>query len=176
VIDCRVFTTIAQGRWPSDHAGTLAEFSLTPVDADADGLHDAWEVANFGAITTQDSSGDADLDSLNNFAEQGFGSNPNNAGDLNPLRTSIAGDALQITYRRINGGSEDDGVYTVEGVRYLIELSSDLQNWVLADDRSSLLGNPLAVGNRIEEATYKVTPQVGSDRVFVRLRLESDTP
>jgi endonuclease/exonuclease/phosphatase family metal-dependent hydrolase len=176
VIDCRVFTTIAQGRWPSDHAGTLAEFALAPVDADADGLHDAWEMANFGAITTQDSSGDADLDLLNNFAEQGFGSNPNNPSDLNPLRTSMAGDALQITYRRINGGSEDDGVYTVEGIRYLIELSSDLQNWVLADDRSSLLGIPLAVGNRIEEVTYKITTQAGSDRVFVRIRLESDTP
>ncbi|MED5585520.1 MAG: endonuclease/exonuclease/phosphatase family protein [Verrucomicrobiota bacterium] len=176
VVDCRVFTTIAQDRWPSDHAGTLAEFSLAPVDVDADGLHDAWEVANFGAITTQDSSGNGDLDLLNNFAEQGFGTNPNNPGDPDPLRTFLEDGELHIIYRRIAGGSEDSGVYTVDGIRYLIELSSDLRNWVLADDRSILPGTPLAVGNRIEEVSYKVTPQAGSDRVFVRIRLESDTP
>jgi len=176
VMDCRVFTTIPQGRWPSDHAGTLAEFSLTPVDADADGLHDAWEVANFGAITTQGASGNPDIDLLDNFSEQAFGTDPKKPGDPDPVRIFLAGDELHITYRRISGGYEGNGNYTAGGIRYFIELSSDLRDWVRAEENSNPLGAPVTVGNRIEEATYQVTPEAGSDRVFVRLRLESDTP
>ncbi|MDP6207142.1 MAG: endonuclease/exonuclease/phosphatase family protein, partial [Roseibacillus sp.] len=72
VVDCQVFTTIEQGRWPSDHAGVLAEFSVAPVDFDSDGLSDAWEVAKFGSTLNQDASGNPDGDRLNNFGEQGF--------------------------------------------------------------------------------------------------------
>ncbi|HIG84189.1 MAG TPA: hypothetical protein EYG40_01755 [Verrucomicrobia bacterium] len=176
VIDCRVFTTIPQGRWPSDHAGVLAEFAVAPVDADSDGLHDAWEVANFGSITTQDSSGNSDRDLLDNFGELGFGTNPNDPVDSAPLRTSFEGNEFQITYRRIAGGSEENGVYTVEGIRYLIELSSDLRNWEPTAGRSNPIGTPLAVGKRIEEATYQINSEIGNDQVFIRIHLESVAP
>ena len=176
VIDCRVFTTIPQGRWPSDHAGVIAEFAVAPVDADSDGLHDSWEVANFGSITTQDSSGNSDRDLLDNFAEQGFGTDPNDPIDSAPLRTSFESNEFQITYQRIAGGSENNGIYTVEGIRYLIELSSDLRNWEPAAERSNLIGTPPEVGRRIEEATYQINSQVGNDQVFIRIRLESVVP
>ena len=176
VIDCQVFTTIPQGRWPSDHAGVIAEFAVAPVDADSDGLHDAWEVANFGSITTQDSSGNSDRDLLDNFGEQGFGTNPKDPLDSTPLRTSFEGNEFQIAYRRIAGGSEENGVYTVEGIRYLIELSSDLRHWEQAAGLSNPIAPPSAIDKRIEEATYQIGSQVGNDQAFIRIRLESIVP
>ena len=52
--------------------------AATPADTDADGLPDAWEIANFGNLT-QTAVGDADGDGFSNLAEYQGGSNPNSA-------------------------------------------------------------------------------------------------
>ena len=49
----------------------------TPDDTDADGLTDAWEIANFGDILQQDGSGDPDADWGSNLAEEAAGTDPN---------------------------------------------------------------------------------------------------
>jgi hypothetical protein len=50
----------------------------TPLDVDADGLPDAWEIANFGNITAQNGTGDPDGDFASNRIEYLAGTNPNN--------------------------------------------------------------------------------------------------
>ena len=47
------------------------------IDVDHDGLPDAWEITNFGSITAQSGSGDADGDGLSNAQEKALGTNPN---------------------------------------------------------------------------------------------------
>jgi hypothetical protein len=178
VIDCQVFTTIAQGRWPSDHAGVLAEFSVSPVDSEPDGLADAWEVAHFGDTTSQDASGDLDGDRLNNFGEQGFGTDPTEQNDHAPLQVVAAQGEFRIAYHRLAGGRADGSSYTSRGIRYLIELSNDLQAWAPAGARAVPIGSPLGVGGGIEEAFYRIDPPAGQSltRQFVRIRLEPDGP
>ena len=49
-----------------------------PVDADGDGLADAWEVQHFGGLSANP-SGDPDGDGVNNLREFRAGTNPNDA-------------------------------------------------------------------------------------------------
>jgi hypothetical protein len=179
VVDCRVFTTIAQGRWPSDHAGVLAEFSVAPVDFDSDGLSDAWEVAKFGNILSQGASGNPDGDRLNNFGEQGFGTNPNAANDPALLEVRSEMGEFRLAYRRLPGGTANGSSYTSHAIRYLIELSNDLETWAPASARAVPIGSPLEIANGIEEALYRLDPPSGGetpDRQFVRVRLEPVGP
>ncbi|MEI7900636.1 MAG: thrombospondin type 3 repeat-containing protein, partial [bacterium] len=46
------------------------------IDVDHDGLPDSWEIANFGSITAQSGSDDADGDGLSNAQEKALGTNP----------------------------------------------------------------------------------------------------
>lgn len=48
----------------------------TPSDLDADGLGDAWEIANFGSITAQTGGGDPDNDYATNAEEFAASTNP----------------------------------------------------------------------------------------------------
>jgi hypothetical protein len=179
VVNCQVFTTIAQGRWPSDHAGTLAEFSVAPVDSDSDGLSDAWEIAKFGNISSQGASGNPDGDHLNNFGEQGFGTNPNAPNDPALLEVRSDMGEFRITYRRLLGGTANGSSYTSHAIRYLIELSNDLETWAPASERAVPIGSPLETENGIEEAVYRIDPPAdgaSSDLQFVRIKLESVAP
>jgi List-Bact-rpt repeat protein/immunoglobulin I-set domain protein len=54
------------------------------VDADGDGLADAWEIANFGSITNQNASMDFDRDGNSNLTEFRDGTNPTNKTSLLP--------------------------------------------------------------------------------------------
>ena len=47
------------------------------IDVDQDGLVDSWEMTNFGSLTAQIGTGDADNDGVNNALEEEMGTNPN---------------------------------------------------------------------------------------------------
>lgn len=96
------------------------------IDVDKDGLKDAWEITNFGNLTSQNGSGDADLDGVTNLMEQNAGTNPNLAdsdadgvsdlaelqGGTNPLNAASVLDtnvvnvlpAYELTYMPAMGG------------------------------------------------------------------------
>ena len=50
----------------------------TPLDLDADGLADAWEISNFGNTAAQNGTGDPDGDFASNLIESSAGTSPNN--------------------------------------------------------------------------------------------------
>ena len=72
--DVDTFTNDAEFIAGSDPGDPLS----TPSDTDADGLADAWELAQFANLTSQNGSGDPDGDGADNLSEQSGGSDPNN--------------------------------------------------------------------------------------------------
>ncbi len=82
----------ASGDFDGDGFSNLAEYNAgtnpsaaasTPLDTDADGMPDAWEIANFGNLN-QTALGDFDGDGFNNLSEYLAGSNPTNALSIPP--------------------------------------------------------------------------------------------
>ena len=63
-------------------AGSRPDNSFsTPVDLDADGLTDTWEITYFGSVTAQTGTGDPDGDLVDNLGEMVAGTNPANPDD-----------------------------------------------------------------------------------------------
>lgn len=60
------------------------------IDVDRDGLLDAWEMANFGNLTSQTGQGDADGDGVSNELEQQLGLNPNSSDSDNDGYSDLA--------------------------------------------------------------------------------------
>lgn len=170
VVNCEVFTTLDAGRWPSDHAGVLAEFEVGPVDEDQDGLADLWENKFFGNLQTQGPDDDPDGDSRNNRFEQSFGLDPNNRDDPVPISVVRASPETLLSYRRLSGGRSEGGVYRARGLTYHLESSADLESWhpVAA---SEVIENPAeALGEGVERARITLTTETG-DRRYFRVRV-----
>jgi hypothetical protein len=76
---------------------------LVPLDANANGLNDDWEVANFGLMGV-DPIADADGDGFSNLMEETAGTNPNSSASL-PAITAItrSGDDVLITFSSVAG-------------------------------------------------------------------------
>jgi hypothetical protein len=93
------------------------------------------------------------------------------AGDPPPTRASLGQDKLYFTYRRIAGGVSDGFGYEAGGLRYIIELSDDLDRWVPASGDAALSGNPQPLEAGIEEATYELPQFPGAGGRFARIRV-----
>jgi autotransporter-associated beta strand protein len=92
----------------------LGPDAIASLDADADGLEDTWELANFGDLT-QIGTGDPDVDGFDNEAEETGKSNPN---DVNVTPVDLDGDGMldawEVTHfgtiaARNDGASDFDG-------------------------------------------------------------------
>lgn len=68
-----------------------------PVDSDADGIADAWEIFHASNLTSLSSETDADLDGASDLAEYSAGSDPLDSGDHLSIRVtfSTAGSTLE---------------------------------------------------------------------------------
>jgi hypothetical protein len=92
------------------------------VDTDGDGLRDDWEMLNFGNLSATP-EGDADGDGQNNFTEYAFGTNPKDARSKTSFQSALSGTgsarSFRVAFGRRAGAAVD----------YLIESSSDLQQW-----------------------------------------------
>lgn len=69
-----------------------------PGDLDADGLHDAWELGNFGSITAQNGSGDPDGDFATNLQEFAAGTNPNGPLSWPDTDSDSVNDGWEVFY------------------------------------------------------------------------------
>jgi hypothetical protein len=69
----------------------------TPNDSDADGLTDAWELANFGTLIAQTGAGDPDQDFDTNAAEEDAGTNPNDPASIVDTDTDSLGDGWEVS-------------------------------------------------------------------------------
>jgi len=94
-------------------------------DTDADGLPDAWEIANFGNLT-QTPAGDFDTDGLNNGVEFTAGTNP----ALADTDGDTLSDGVEVNTHGTNPKVQDtDG----DGLRDDAEINTHLTSPILAD-------------------------------------------
>lgn len=83
-----------------------------PADVDADGLPDAWEIANFGDITLQDSFGDPDGDFEDNLTEFIASTDPNNYFSFTDTDNDNMSDGWEDFFV---GNLDDDGTSDEDG-------------------------------------------------------------
>ncbi|MFN0125658.1 MAG: endonuclease/exonuclease/phosphatase family protein [Verrucomicrobiales bacterium] len=128
-IDARVFTLAVEktnsnyqsNTWPSDHAAVVADYFLRPVDADADGLGDAWEQQHFGNLMAHGGAGDPDADGCANSLEHALDGNPLRAdwGSIFSFEIVEGAAVMQFAARAVAGLS--------------IQVSDDLLSWIPAN-------------------------------------------
>jgi hypothetical protein len=115
-------STVFDGAKQFDNTGWVATPAATP------GNH------NFGG--TPEDEVDNDLDGQVNLVEFAFGTNENLASSIKvpqPSLIPISGQRyLGYAFSRRKGGTGTTADYTASGVRYLLELSTDLVSWSAA--------------------------------------------
>lgn len=141
-------------------------------------LFDQWSAA---ALTGQsaESSGplaDPDGDQLVNLLEYAFGLDPL-AVETSPPYTveSVPGTGaplLVLRYRQRAGGNGARGVdYTAGGLRYTVEVSTDLATWVRCDQAPGVVAQSSATppAGGIETVSMELQSAPGAPRFFARL-------
>jgi len=96
-------TTSSQGALSTD----IKKVSVLDSDSDNDGLHDQWELNNFGNLT-YDGGMDSDLDGVNNYHEYTQGSDPTLATipPAPPFVNAVGSDGqVQLTFSSVEGAS-----------------------------------------------------------------------
>ncbi len=142
-----------------------------PNDVDGDSLADTWEVANFAGSLAQVGSGDPDLDTFNNEAEETAGSNPNDVNSFpvtnNPDADSDGiEDEWETTYfggttQAATGDFDNDGTDNLTEFRLGLIPNSGTSHFAVTRSSSGSLQwqSVLGVTFRIERST---TLEVGS--------------
>lgn len=95
--------------------------TLATDDEDADGVPDAWEMEHFGSWWWYDGNADPDNDGLTNTQEYQLHSNPRN-GNTRGLLSQM---------RLLTGGRVQMQFTGETGLRYEIEVSTNLVNWTV---------------------------------------------
>lgn len=112
------------------------------ADTDGDGISDEYEIANGLDRYSDDALGSGgDSDGLSNLLEFAFGLNPN-VNDSAAAQVNVPGLALNqrgtptLYYPSNPSGTDFEAVFirrtkaTEEGLRYIVQVSGDLVNWV----------------------------------------------
>jgi len=143
-------------------------------DFDGDHLPDAWEMQHFA--TTFASATDPDSDGKSNLLEFALGSDPNSGAETGgPALVPASGPAShEFTYPQIAGGTGVIGTtYTAAGLRYQVEVSSDLVTWhsgptilTWSNRREPLPGGMERVGVHVIDPALSAAP-----KIFARLRI-----
>lgn len=141
-----------------------------PEDSDNDGLHDFWELTNFGPnLLLTDGTIDWDYDRFSNFAEFAFGMNPKIVSP-SPIRdywveTSGGQSWFYLRYSR--------HVLAVRMVDYYVDVSNTLSDWEDATAQFEEVGPVENEGGAIELVAIRhplESPLLR--RKFFRLRAE----
>lgn len=163
-INARVFTLAVENTnsnyqantWPSDHAAVVADYFLRPVDADADGLGDAWEQQHFGGLSAHSGAGDPDADGFANTFEFALDGNPQRAdlGSVFSLELSEEAAVVRFAARPIAG--------------LLVEASDDMRSWAPAPGATT-------TGTWSADALpqWEWRGDASAPRTYLRLRVEA---
>jgi hypothetical protein len=98
-------TNCADSAWDTGAAFTIS------ADADGDGVPDAWEVRNFGSVTSVTAASDADNDGFSDLREYWAGTDPKNPGSRLEM-TSISNAAGNVV--RVGWTSVSNRCYLLE--------------------------------------------------------------
>lgn len=105
------------------------------VDSDKDGLPDSWERQYFGDLSAKPDE-DPDGDGLSNFEEYAFGTDPTNPKSFVNLKAIVpvrpASALAAFSFHRRAGSF----------VKYVVETSSDLEQWVPATTSTVSVQSP----------------------------------
>ncbi len=138
-------------------AGTVVDLGnrwLSPVDANGNGIADAWETLYFGAGTNVNPMADADGDGVNNLAEYLAGTNPTNAQSALKLSKATAGS----TNLTLNWLATPGRVYEVMGLP-LPELVRPTPLW-------QLLGGPWTSEVGVTEMNWSAPAAASTGHVY----------
>ncbi|MEO5917363.1 MAG: BNR-4 repeat-containing protein [Luteolibacter sp.] len=147
--------------------------SSTP-DLDGDLLPDAWEMQYFASTFITDP--DPDADGLSSLLEFALGTDPTSGADRPELALNRPAGAAppEFVFEQIAGGTGNIGTsYTASGMRYSVEISSDLSTWMSgpavvawSNRREALPGGMERVG------VYVIDPPLAaSPGLYSRLRV-----
>ncbi|MEY3894726.1 MAG: hypothetical protein RLZZ214_245 [Verrucomicrobiota bacterium] len=125
------------------NAGTNPNLNTSWPDVDTDGLKDAWEITNFGNITNQNASGDADGDHATNLMEFTAGTSPSNAGDWPNTDGDNMNDAWETAFF---GNLSKDGTLDTDGDTYTDQDEHDAHT-----NPTAVTGTPLSpLGSKLK--------------------------
>jgi len=114
------------------------------LDADADGIPDAWEVAIFGSLLSATAISDNDRDGLSDLLEWQLGTNPL-AANSNP--SSVSTDSWSVMFSNNPSDSDGDGVIDA------------LENAASVLNPAMVTGLPVAINSAV---TYSINVGAGN--------------
>jgi hypothetical protein len=137
----------------------------------------AWQTTRFGSTTSPQAAwaADPDNDTLSNLLEFALGGDPlaPDAVQIQPRMTSTAsGPVFEFRRRRGSGSGSTAGGYTLDGIRYLIEVSPSITSpsWATGPSLIEQAGAPIDNADGTE--TLRVRLVEPSSAAFLRLRIE----
>lgn len=143
---------------------------------------DHWKDTSFESLTGGSSNllaqmtADADGDGIPNLLEYAFGSDPlvkNGQEDMPVLANDE--NHLELKFRRLHGagtGTTEDG-YTVGGVLYTVQWSSDLVNWQTGSADLEQVGPAADNGDGTETVRVRLKKTISDQpRAFLRVTVE----
>lgn len=160
--------TRARSLASSDESGgfTINTLDPPPEDNEADTLHDLWETIHFGGIFAQGPDGNPDGDSLTNFEEFAFGTDPTTANGPSPVTFSITangtGARLTVTHSK--------HILALAMVAYAYETSTDLTSWTDTSAGWHEVTEPENLNGYVEWVTLSYDLPSYPPRVFIRVR------
>jgi hypothetical protein len=142
-----------------------------------------WRFTHFGTVTnsgTTADSYDVEPDGLVNLAEFAFGGDPDSAdawkGKLS--RAEQTNDYFTVSFRRRegNGSGSTETEYTIDGITYTVEVSTNLVEggWVTGTQALEQVGQPASNSDGTETVTVRLIPAIadGPPSRAVRVRLQ----
>ncbi|MBC8094946.1 MAG: hypothetical protein H7Y43_03955 [Akkermansiaceae bacterium] len=161
-------TNVATGLYTGEVSFFFGQLPASSTDRDGNGLVDAWELKNFGALR-QNPGADPDADGLNLFTENAFDLSPTIPDAGSPrLPRAAAGVQSPVAMQYHAPLAQFDFFGFVPGI------SDDLQNWFWADAYPSYF---ITSSNLIStEMWFSVEPNLlnwtgNANHLFLRLKL-----
>lgn len=143
-------------------------------DIDGDQLPDTWEMQHFA--TTFSTQPDPDNDAKPNLLEFALGTDPKSGAEASTtgLLPPVGSSPPEFVFRQIAGGTGNVGTtYQASGLRYIVEVSTDLDTWHSGPSHVQWSTRRQALPGGMEQVGIHVTsPTINpAGSFYVRLRI-----